>query len=196
MSSLIRRFSRIFASTFPSTDNREMPLWLSQTWAFPFCLCMWIMLVYVDYGCILEFLWDSLLPPHAVKQLCKFICHLLTSSFIDLCRYCVWTWCCTAFVVQWQLGIHQAGHCIPPVALSFIVDERLSTLSKCSAHLSKLASLYVRSVLFGPYIVFRMFWNFFMSFLSAKDWISSAFLLRQESCMSLSLLWTVLQMLL
>ena len=31
-----------------------------------------------------------------------------------------------------------------------------------------------------------------MYFLSAKDWISSAWLLSQESCISLSLVWTVL----
>ena len=38
--------------------------------------------------------------------------------------------------------------------------------------------------LWGPYIVLSASKNFFISFLSAKDWISSAFLLSQESCMS------------
>ena len=33
-----RRSSRIFASILPGIDNREMFLWLSQTWAFPFRL--------------------------------------------------------------------------------------------------------------------------------------------------------------
>ena len=32
-------------------------------------------LVKVDYGCVFKFLWDSLLPPHTVKQLCQFLCH-------------------------------------------------------------------------------------------------------------------------
>ena len=34
-------------------------------------------LVKVDYlyGCVFKFLWDTLLPPHTVKQLCQFLCH-------------------------------------------------------------------------------------------------------------------------
>ena len=71
---------------------------------------------------------------------------------------------------------------------------------------SKIASLSVRRLvpsalrsgvvpeLWGPYIVLSASKNFFISYLSAKDWISLAFLLSQESCMSLSLVCTVLHM--
>ena len=31
------------------------------------------------YCCIPDFLWNSLLPSHAVQQLCRFLCHWLTS---------------------------------------------------------------------------------------------------------------------
>ena len=67
------------------------------------------------------------------------------------------------------------------IALSLTDDGRLSTLLKCSAHLFKIASLSVRSVLpsalrsgvapeiFGPSIVFRASWNFYISFRSAKN---------------------------
>ena len=48
--------------------------------------------------------------------------------------------------------------------------------------------------LWGPYIVLSASKNFYISCLSAKDWISSAFLLSQESCMSLSLVCAVLHM--
>ena len=75
--------------------------------------------------------------------------------------------------------------------------------SKCSVHLFKIASLSVRRLvpsalrsgvvpeLWGPYTVLSASKNFFMSFLSAKDWISSAFFLSQESCMPLSLVGTI-----
>ena len=73
------------------------------------------------------------------------------------------------------------------IASSLIDDGRLRTPSKCSAHLFKIASLSVRRLvrpalrsgmvpeLWGPYIVLSASKNFFISFLSAKDWISSAF---------------------
>ena len=85
------------------------------------------------------------------------------------------------------------------IASSLIDDGRLRTPSKCSAHLFKIVSLSVRRLvpsalrsgvvpeLWGPYTVLSASKNFFMSFLSAKDWISLAFFLSQESCMSLSL---------
>ena len=38
-----RRFNRLYASIFPLVDRREMPLWLSQTWGYPFRLYRWIM---------------------------------------------------------------------------------------------------------------------------------------------------------
>ena len=90
------------------------------------------------------------------------------------------------------------------IASSLIDDDQLRTPSKCSAHLFKIASLSVRRLvpsalrsgevpeLWGPYTVLSASKNFFMSFLSVKDWISSAFFLSQESFMSLSLVWTVL----
>ena len=73
------------------------------------------------------------------------------------------------------------------IASSLIDDSRLRTPSKCSAHLFKIASLSVRrlvpsalrsgvvSELWGPYTVLSASKNFLMSFLSAKDWISSTF---------------------
>ena len=57
------------------------------------------LLVYVDYGCILEFLWYSLLRPHAVKQLYKCLCHWLTSGLKECCRFCIWTF----GLAQWQM---------------------------------------------------------------------------------------------
>ena len=50
-----KRFSMSFVRIFSAIDN-VMPLWLSQTWAFPFNLYRWIM------GASLELLY-----PHAVK---------------------------------------------------------------------------------------------------------------------------------
>ena len=118
------------------------------------------------------------------------------------------------FLVSVTAGNHQAEHCtlwqsVDSIVMTF--DGRLSRLLKCSALLRKIASLSVRSVLpsalsngmvpelFGPLTVFIMHhasWNFFISFPSSKDWIYSAFLLSQTSCMSLNLSWTVLQILL
>ena len=61
------------------------------------------------------------------------------------------------------------------------------TSLKCSAHIFKIASLSVRRLVpstlrsrvfpefWEPYIVLSASKNFFLSFLSAKDWISSAF---------------------
>ena len=72
------------------------------------------------------------------------------------------------------------------IASPFIDDGRLRTPSKCSAHLFKTASLSVRRLvqsalrsgvvpeLWGQYIVFSAAENFFIFFLSAKDWISWA----------------------
>ena len=92
------------------------------------------------------------------------------------------------------------------IASSLIDDGRLRTSSKCTAYLFKIASLSVRRLvpsalrsgvvpeLWGPYIVLSASKNFFISFLSAKDWISSAFVLSQVPCMSLSLVCTVLHM--
>ena len=91
--------------------------------------------VLVDYGCILEFLWDSVLPPHAVKELCKFLCHWLTSCFIDLASEpgaLPDNRCCTAFVVSVRVGnsssstLHSiCGNLLMPVCL--IVNGRLSS---------------------------------------------------------------------
>ena len=73
------------------------------------------------------------------------------------------------------------------IASSLIDDGRLRTPSKCSAHLFMIASLSVRRLvpsalrsrvapeLWGPYTVLSASKNFFISFLSAKDWISSDF---------------------
>ena len=81
------------------------------------------------------------------------------------------------------------------IASSLIDDGRLRTKSMCSAHLFKIASLSVRRLdpsalrsgvvleLWGPYTVLSASKSFFMSFLSAKDWVSSAFFLNQESCL-------------
>ena len=89
------------------------------------------------------------------------------------------------------------------IASPLIEDGRLRTPSTYSAHFFNIASLSVRRLvpsalrsgvvheLWGPYIVLSASKNFFISFLSANDWISSAFLFSQESCMSLSLGWTV-----
>ena len=74
-----RRFSWMFASIFPVIDNKEMPLWLSQTWAFPFRFYMWIMGAALNSCCTASFLdmqWKN----------CKLFCHWFTSCFIDLCR--------------------------------------------------------------------------------------------------------------
>ena len=97
------------------------------------------------------------------------------------------------------------GQSVNTTALPLIVDRRVSTLMKKSVYLSN-ASLSMKRVLpsaLSSGVVPELFghkpflsWRFFMSFLSSKDWISSAFLLIQKSCMSLSLLWTVLQTLL
>ena len=38
---------------------------------------------------ILEVLWDSLLSPHALKQLCQFFCHWKSTSFIDVMQHIV-----------------------------------------------------------------------------------------------------------
>ena len=87
---------------------------------------------------------------------------------------------------QRRLGAHQAAENIPSVliASSLIDDGRLRTPSKCSANLFKIASLSVRRLvpsalrsgvvpeLWGPYSVLSASKNFFMSFMSAKDWIS------------------------
>ena len=87
--------------------------------------------------------------------------------------------------------------------ISLTVDRRFSTLLKCFAHLSNIASLSMRSVLppalsiwvlpelFGPLTVFSVSLHFFVSSMCSKDWISSAFLIRQKSCRSLSSFWTV-----
>ena len=91
------------------------------------------------------------------------------------------------------------------IAPSLIDDCRIRTPSTCTAYLFKIASLSVRRLvpfalrswvvpeLCVPYTVLSTK-NSFRSFLSAKDWISSAFLLSKEYCMSLSLIWTVLHM--
>ena len=101
-------------------------------------------------------------------------------------------------------GLHST--CGSLLIASLIDKSRLRTPSKCSAHLFKIASLSVRRLvpsalrsgvvpqLWGPYIVWSVSKNFFISFLAAKDRISSAFWLSQESCMSLSLVCTVLHM--
>ena len=101
-------------------------------------------------------------------------------------------------------GLHSTSGSLL-IAPSLIDNGQLRTPSKCSAHLFKIASLSVRRLvpsalrsgvvpeLWGPYIVLSALKNF-ISFLSAKDWISSAFLLSQESCISLSLVCTVLHM--
>ena len=121
--------------------------------------------------------------------------------------------CCIAFVVSVTVGnpsnstLHSTyGNLL--ITLALIVDGRLSTLSKCLTHRFKIAYLCQKCAsictkkwggsrsLWTLLTVFGASWNFFMSFLSAKDWISSTFLLSQEFCMSLSLLRTVLQMLL
>ena len=91
------------------------------------------------------------------------------------------------------------------IASSLIDDGRLRALSKCSAHLFKIASLSVRRLvpsalrrgvvpeLWGHKLsLWHQRTSSYPSFLSAKDWISSALLLSQESCISLSLVWTVL----
>ena len=102
-------------------------------------------------------------------------------------------------------GLHSTSGSLL-IASSLIDDGRFRTPSKCSAHLFKLAYLSVRILvpsalrsgvvpeLWGQYIVLSASKNFFIFFLSAKDWISLAFLLNQESCMSLSPVWSVLHM--
>ena len=72
------------------------------------------------------------------------------------------------------------------------IEGRPWILLKCSVHLSQTASLFVISMLSsGRRSVINRFQCilellFIMSFLTATDWFSSAFLLSQESCMSLS----------
>ena len=61
---------------------------------------------------------------------------------------------------------------------SFFVSQKISSI--CTKE-------WVVPELWGPFTVLSASKNFFISFLSAKDWISSAFFLSQESCMSLSL---------
>ena len=113
-----------------------------------------------DYGCILEFLWDSIRPRHGVKQLCKFLCHWLTSCSIhpvvDLRRCCFWArdlarWqmlnCFRCFSDSWEI-IKQY------IALNVwqtLDDIDISSwwAIERSVHRFKIASLSVRSVL--PY---------------------------------------------
>ena len=82
---------------------------------------------------------------------------------------------------QRRLGAHQAACGSLLIASSLIDDGRLRTLSKCLAHLFKIASLSARRLvssalrsgvipeLWGPYTVLSASKNVFMSFLSAKD---------------------------
>ena len=94
--------------------------------------------VWVNYCYIIEFLWDSLFPSHAVKHLWRFPCHWLTFYFIDLCRiisepgtlFDDKAELCLMF--QWQFGNHQAVHCIPPLQSvgGVVIDSLLSTHDK------------------------------------------------------------------
>ena len=148
---------------------------------------------WVIYCYIRELLWDILLPLYAVKQVWRFLYHWLTSFFLDLCRYYVWTRNC----VRWQSWI------VFVVSVT-VWDSSSSTLhSTCGkmlvvlslivylahmislARLSKTTSLAVISVV--PEL-FSASWNIFIPLLSAKDWVSSDLLLNQESSMSLILL--------
>ena len=111
-----------------------------------------------------------------------------------------------AFTVSETVGNSSNSNLHSTCGSLLIGDGRLRTSSKCSAHLFKISSLSVRRLvlaalrsrvvpeLWGPYTVLSASKNFFISFVSAKDCISSAFLLIQEYCMSLSLVWTVLHM--
>ena len=96
------------------------------------------LLVYVDYGCILEFLWYSLLHPHATLKCLR---HYSARQVLHLnfgpCSITDAELVSLVSLFQSQFGIHQAQHFTPPVALSLIVDERLSTLSKYSTHLKR-----------------------------------------------------------
>ena len=78
----------------------------------------------------------------------------------------------------------------------FVSQKTSCTEKRGGAYLSvrRLVALGRRVVpeLWGPLTVFRASKNIFISFLSAKDCIASALLLSQESCISLSLVWTVL----
>ena len=108
------------------------------------------------YGSIMEVLWDCLLPPHALKQLCQLFCHSSSTSFIDFSR----NWICTfnrrhmlnCFLVSVTVG-NSSSRTLPSICGSLLIafsltdDGRLSTLLKYSAHLFKIASLSVKSVL-------------------------------------------------
>ena len=114
----------------------------------------------MDYGSILEVLWESLLPPHAWKQLCQFFSAIGSppALFMDFSSNCICIWCFTRrqmlnyFPCFCDVGTSSSRtlHSICGsllIVLSLTDVGRLNTPLKCSAHLSKIASLSVRSVL-------------------------------------------------
>ena len=132
------RLSRTLARTFPATDNKEMPRWLSHNWGFPFRLNRWIIDASLNSWGMSSFL-------HIMWNYSDWS----SSSFVHLSRYCIWSWS----LARWQYCFHCFSDgcelCIRLhstygsllIASSLIDDGRLRILSKCSTHLFKIASL-------------------------------------------------------
>ena len=85
------RLSRTFARTFPAIYNKEMPRWLSNNWGFPFHLNRWIIDASSNSCGMASFL-------HIMWNNCHLLCYWSSACFIDLSRYCIWSWS----LARWQ----------------------------------------------------------------------------------------------
>ena len=84
------RFSRTIARIFPElTIKRCLNDWHRR--GLPFLLNRWIVVASLNSWGMASFL-------HIMRNNCQFLCNWSTSCFVDLCRYCIWSWS----LARWQ----------------------------------------------------------------------------------------------
>ena len=99
----IQTIQTMFANIFPAIDNKEMPLWLSHTWGFPFCLYRWIMAASCGISSFLHMQWNISVSFSAiVGPPALLISAGIASDPGALSNDSCWIAC----VVSGQLGIH------------------------------------------------------------------------------------------
>ena len=106
-------------------------------------------LVKMDYGCTLKFLWDSLLPPHTVNNSVSFFLPLVVPQpyrprqelhlHMELSQLTV-----DELLNSSNRTLHSICGSMS-IASSLMLDGRFSKLLKCSAYLSKVASICEKS---------------------------------------------------
>ena len=77
------RLIRTLARLFLAVDYKEVLGCFSQAWGFPFRLNRWIINASMNSWVTASFL-------HIMWSNCQFLCNWSTSSFVDLCKYCIW----------------------------------------------------------------------------------------------------------